>query len=99
MIKTTVTFVLLLFLALSVASTSAASETTGPSNPLNDLPTGVAPAADHLLLATLGGEVNWSCVGTIAGITAFGLIVGAATGGAGLAIAGAYAPIAVVVCT
>lgn len=99
MIKTTVTFVLLLFLALSVASASAASETTTPSNPLNDLPTGVAPASNHLLLATLGGKVNWSCLGTVAGVTAFGLIVGAATGGAGLAIAGAYAPIAVVICT
>ena len=99
MTKKTVTFLLLLLFALTVASTSAASETTGPSSPLNDLPTGVAPAADHLLLATLGGEVNWSCLGTIAGITAVGLIVGAATGGAGLAIAGAYAPIAVVVCT
>ena len=92
------TCVLLFFLALGAASTSAASEATVPANPLDNLPTGIDQAGDGLLLATSGGGVNWSCVGAVAGITAFGLIVGAASGGAGLALLGAYAPIAVVLC-
>ena len=98
MTNKTVTCVLLFFLALAVASTSAASETTVPSNPPDDLPSGIAQAAEQLLLTTSGAGVSMSCLGTIAGITAFGLIVGAATGGAGLALVGAYAPVAVVVC-
>ena len=98
MTKKTLTCVLLLFLALGASSTSAASETTLLADPLDDRSTEIEQAGNQLLLATSGGKASMSCLGTIAGITALGLIVGAATGGAGLAIIGAYAPLAVVVC-
>ena len=97
MINKTVTCVLLFFLALSVAPTSAASETVVPSDRADAFPAGTVPVADQLLLATSGGK-NWPCLGVVAGLTVAALVVGAATGSVGLALIGAYAPIAVVAC-
>ena len=88
---------LFLFLALGFGSASGAAETTALADPTVNSSTGIDDVGEQLLATTTGG-VNWSCVGAIAGFTATALIFGAATGGAGLAIAGAYAPIAVVLC-
>lgn len=97
MTKTTVCTILLLFLTLGFVSLSGASEI-----PLvvatDNVPTGVDQAGDQLLADTTGGDVNWSCLGAVAVFTASALVLGAATGGAGLAVAGAYAPLAVVFC-
>lgn len=97
MTKNTVSTILLLFLALGFASTSGASEV-----PLvvatEHVPTGIAQVGDELLAEITGGEVNWSCLGAVGLYTVSALALGAATGGALLAISGAYAPLAVVFC-
>ena len=97
MTKKVISTALFLFLALGFASSSGAAETTILANPTVNSSTGIDDVGEQLLVATTGG-VNWTCVGAIAGFTAAALVIGAATGGAGLAIAGAYAPIAVVLC-
>ena len=97
MTKNAVSTILLLFLALGFASTSGASEfplvvATG------HVPSGIDQMGHQLLADTTGGDANWSCVGAVAVFTASALVLGAATGGAGLAVAGAYAPLAVAFC-
>ena len=97
MTKKTISTAIFLFLALGFASTSGAAETAAVPGPTDNVPSGIDHVGEPLLEATTGG-VNWSCVGAIAGLTAAGLILGAATGGPGAAIAGAYAPILIVLC-
>lgn len=94
----TLRFILACFIVLGVASTSAATATTALAHPPGHVPTEVDRVGDDLLLATEGGEVSMMCLGAVAGATVAGLVVGAATGGVGLALLGAYAPLAVVLC-
>ena len=97
MTKKAISTAFFLFLTLGFGSASGAAETTALADPTVNPPTGIDAVGEQLLEATIGG-VNWSCVGAVALFTATALILGPATGGAGLAIAGAYAPIAVVLC-
>lgn len=99
MTNKTVRTVLLLFLALGFASASGAAEMTAPVGPTDNFPTEIEHVADQLLVATTGSGVNWSCIGAVAGFTVGALVAGAATGGAGLAVAGAYAPLLIPICT
>ncbi len=98
MTKKAISTVLFLFLALGFASTSGAAETIALAEPTDNFPTGTDRVGDQFLVATTGGGANWSCVGAVFGFSLTALAFGAATGGAGLAIAGAYAPLLVVLC-
>ncbi len=93
MISTTVIGSLLLILAATPAPADPSDlhdvgRTT--ATPLED--------AERLLLASAVGEASVSCVAAVFVFSLSALALGAATGGPGLAIAGAYAPLAVVVC-
>ena len=98
MTKNAVSTILLLFLALGFAPTSGASEIPTVVVATDHVPTSVEQVGDQLLVDTTGGDVNWSCYGAVALFSVSALALGASTGGAGLAIAGAYAPLAVVAC-
>lgn len=97
MTRKALTSVLLFFLALGAASASAPGAITSVADS-PDHRAAIEQTEDHLLLATSGTGVNWGCVGAIAALTVGGLAVGAATGSAGLALIGAFAPVAVVFC-
>lgn len=98
MTNKTLTCTLLLFFILGAATASAADRTFLPTDPVDSQWTGSDQAGDHVLLATLGGKTRWGCLGVVAGITVAGLVGGAVTGGLGLAIIGAYAPVAALYC-
>ena len=98
MTKNAVSTILLLFLTLGFAFTSGASEIPTVVVATDHVPTSVEQVGDQLLVDTTGGDVNWSCYGAVALFSVTALAVGAATGGALLAVAGAYAPLAVALC-
>lgn len=99
MTNKTLTCTVLLFFVLGAATASAADRTALPTDPVDSQWTGSEQVGDHVLLATSGGKPSLGCLGTIAGVAVTGLVVGALTGGVGLALVGAYAPIAVVLCS
>ena len=98
MTKNAVSTILLFLLALGFASTSGASEIPTVAVATDHVPTSIEQVGDQLLVDTTGGDVNWSCYGAVALFTVTALALGAATGGALLAISGAYAPLAVAFC-
>jgi hypothetical protein len=98
MIKNAVSTILLFFLALGFAFTSGASEIPTVVVATDHVPTSIEQVGDQLLVDTTGADVNWSCLGAVAAYTAAALALGAATGGVGLAVSGAYAPLAAVFC-
>ena len=91
MTRKTVSIVLLLFLALGGAS-SGASGSPGLASGTDNVPIGIDQVGDRLLVQTTGGKADLSCLGAIAVFTVSALALGAATGGAGLAIAGPTRP-------
>ncbi len=98
MSKKALATVLLITLGFAIAPTAGAS-----SPPDFPVPDGGDPAeaeqVGELVLATATGGTNWSCVGAVLGFSFTALAAGAATGGVGLAIVGAYAPVALVLCS
>ncbi len=97
MSKKVVSAALLLALAFALTPTAGASSPPDLAVPEGGLPVEVQQAGEPLLAAAIGGT-NWSCIGAVLGFSFVAMGVGAATGGAGLAIAGAYAPVALVFC-
>ncbi len=85
---------LLLTFVFALAPATGAS---GPAVPTDSIPV-EAQQTGEALLATATGGTNWSCVGAVLGFSFAALTAAAVTGGAGLAIAGAYAPVALVFC-
>ena len=98
MSKKALATVLLLTLTFALAPTAGAS--SAPDFPVPD---GGYPAeagqAGELVLAASTGGTNWSCVGAVLAFSFTALAAGAGTGGVGLAIVGAYAPVALVFCS
>lgn len=97
MSKKAVATTLLLMLAFALAPAAGAVGPSDSSVPVGDLPTEVERAGEPLLAAATGGT-NWSCIGTVLGLSFGALAAGALGGPAGVAVIGAYAPIALVVC-
>lgn len=89
--------VLLITLAFALAPTAGAS--SAPDFPVPDggYPAEAGQVGELVLAAATGGSAA-SCVGALIGFSLTALALGAATGGVGLALFGAYAPVAVVLC-
>ena len=97
MSKKVVSAVLLLTFVFTLAPVVGA---TGPSDlavPEGGLPVEAQQAGEPLLAAAIGGT-NWSCIGAVLGFSFVAMGLGAGAGPAGLAVAGAYAPVLLVVC-
>jgi len=93
MSKKAVAATVLLTFVFALAPAAGAS---GPTVPTGSIPV-EAEQTGEALLATATGGTNWSCIGAVlASFVAMG--AGAATGGVGAAIVGAYAPVALVFC-
>ena len=97
MSKKALATVLLITLGFALAPTAGASSAPDP------VPDGGHPVeagqAGELVLAAATGGANWSCVGAVLAFSFTALAFGAATGGAGIAIAGAYAPVLLPLCS
>jgi len=94
MSKKAVAATLLLTFVFALAPATGAS---GPAAPTDSIPV-EAEQTGEALLATVTGGANWSCIGAVLAFSFVGMGVGAATGGVGAAIIGAYAPVALVFC-
>lgn len=97
MFKQTVSAVLLLTLVFALAPAAGASSPPDLAVPEGGLPVEIQQAGEPLLAAATGGTLL-GCVGAVLAFSFVALGVGAGTGGAGLAILGAYAPLALVFC-
>lgn len=90
--------VLLITLGFALAPTAGAS--SAPDFPVPD---GGYPAeagqVGELVLATATGGTNWSCVGAVLGFSFGAMAAGAVFGPAALAVAGAYAPVLLPLCS
>ncbi|MXW01098.1 MAG: hypothetical protein F4X59_05970 [Holophagales bacterium] len=94
MSKKAVAATLLLTFLFALAPATGAS---GPAVPTASIPV-EAEQTGEALLATATGGTNWSCVGAVLAFSFVAMGTGAATGGVGAAIIGAYAPVALVFC-
>lgn len=78
----------------------ALAPAAGAGGPI--VPPGTTPAdaeqAGEALLATATGGANWSCIGAVLAFSFVAMGAGAVAGPAGVAVAGAYAPLALVFC-
>ena len=74
-----------------------ATGTSGPTVPTGSIPV-EAEQTGEALLPTATGGANWSCIGAVLAFSFVAMGTGAATGGVGAAIVGAYAPVALVFC-
>ena len=90
--------VLLFTLAFALAPTAGASSSPDFPVPDDGYPA-EARQAGELVLATATGGTNWSCVGAVLAFSFVALGVGAAAGPAALAVAGAYAPVLLPLCS
>lgn len=90
--------VLLIILAFAFAPTAGASSALDFPVPDGGYSAEAGQADDLVLAAAIGGT-NWSCVGGVLAFSFTALAVGAATGGVGLALAGAYAPVLLPLCS
>lgn len=97
MSKKVVSAALLLTLVFAIAPAAGANSPPDLAVPKAGYTTEVQQTGASLL-ATATGGTNWSCVGAVLGFSFAALTAAAVTGGAGLAIAGAYAPVALVFC-
>ncbi|MDE2852109.1 MAG: hypothetical protein OYL92_14500 [Acidobacteriota bacterium] len=97
MFKKAVSATLLLALVFALTPAAGASNPPDLAVPEAGYPTEVQQTGEPFLSATNGGT-NWSCVGAVLGFSLFALGAGAGTGGVGLAVVGAYAPLALVFC-
>lgn len=97
MSKKALATVLLMTLVFALAPTAGASSPPDLPGLNAGLSAAVEQAGEHVLAAATGGA-NASCVGTLLAFSFVALGVGAATGGVGLALAGAYAPILLPLC-
>lgn len=98
MSRKTLATVLLITLAFALAPTAGAS--SAPDFPVPDrgYPAEAGQADDLVLAAAIGGT-KWSCIGGVLAFSFTALAAAAATGGVGLAVVGAYAPVALVLCS
>lgn len=94
MSKKAVAATLLLTFVFALAPATGAG---GPAVPTDSIPV-EAEQIGEALLATATGGTNWSCVGAVLAFSFVAMGTGAATGGVGAAIIGAYAPVALVFC-
>ena len=90
MSKKAVATILLLTFVFALAPAASAGVSPG-------LPAEADQTGEALLAAATGGT-NWSCVGAVLAFSFVAMGVGAVAGPAALAVAGAYAPIALVAC-
>ena len=97
MSKKTLAAALLLTFVFALAPATGAGGSQDLVVPDVGFPAEVERAGEPLLAATTGGT-NWSCIGAVLGFSFVALGAGAVAGPAGLAVAGAYAPIALVAC-
>ena len=97
MSKKAVSATLLLTLVFALAPAAGVSSPLDLAVSEAGYPAEVQQTGEPLLSAAIGGT-NWSCVGAVLGFSFVALGVGAITGGIGAAIAGAYAPVALVFC-
>ena len=97
MSKKALATVLLISLVFALAPTAGAS--SPPELPGLDagLSAAVEQAGEHVLAATTGGSTA-SCVGAVLAFSFVALAAGAGTGGVGLALLGAYAPLLLPLC-
>ncbi|MDE2978853.1 MAG: hypothetical protein OXU63_15220 [Acidobacteriota bacterium] len=94
MSKKAVAATVLLTFVFALAPAAGAS---GPTVPTGSIPV-EAEQTGEALLATATGGTNWSCIGAVLAFSFVAMGAGAATGGVGAAIVGAYAPVALVFC-
>ena len=97
MSKKALATVLLISLVFALAPTAGASSPPDLPGLDTGLSAEVGQAGEHVLAAATGGSTA-GCVGAVLAFSFVALGVGAATGGAGLALAGAYAPILLPLC-
>lgn len=94
MTKKAVATTLLLTLVFALAPAAGAS---GPAVPTGSIPV-EAEQVGEALLATATGGTNWSCIGAVLAFSFVAMGAGAVAGPPGVAVAGAYAPLALVFC-
>lgn len=94
MSKKAVATTLLLTFVFALAPATGAS---GPAVPTDSIPA-EAEQIGEALLATATGGTNWSCLGAVLAFSFVAMGAGAVAGPVGLAVTGAYAPIALVFC-
>lgn len=97
MFKKAVSAVLLLTFVFALAPAAGTSGPPGFAVPEAGFPTEVQQAGEPFLAAATGGS-TMSCVGAVLGFSFTALAFGAATGAAGIAIVGAFAPVAMAFC-
>jgi hypothetical protein len=98
MSKKALATVLLITLAFAFAPTAGASSAPDFLAPEGGLPAGVEQAGEPVLAAATGG-VRWGCVGAVLGFSFGAMAAGAVFGPAALAVAGAYAPVLLPLCS
>ena len=94
MFKKTVAATLLSALVFALAPAASAG---GPAVPTGTIPADAEQAAEPSLAVAIGGA-NWSCIGAVVAFSFVAMGAGAVAGPPGVAVAGAYAPIALVFC-
>lgn len=97
MFKKAVSAVLLLTFVFALSPAAGANDPPGFAVPEAGFPTEVQQTGEPLLAGATGGSAL-SCVGAVLGFSFTALAFGAATGAAGLAIVGAFAPVAMAFC-
>ena len=97
MSKKVVSAVLLLTFVFALAPALGAGDPPDFAIPAGDLAAEVERTGDPLL-ATATGGTNWSCIGAVIGFSFGAMAAGAVFGPPGVAVIGAYAPIALVAC-
>ena len=98
MSKKALATVLLITLGFALAPTAGASIPPDFLAPEGGLPAGVEQAGEPVLAAATGG-VRWGCVGAVLGFSFGAMAAGAVFGPAALAVAGAYAPVLLPLCS
>lgn len=94
MFKKTVAATLLSALVFALAPAASAG---GPAVPTGTIPADAEQTTEASLAVAIGGT-NWSCIGAVVAFSFVAMGTGAATGGVGAAVVGAYAPLALVFC-
>ncbi|MXX76374.1 MAG: hypothetical protein F4210_06955 [Holophagales bacterium] len=97
MSKKVVSAVLLLTFVFALAPAAGVSDPSNFAVPEGGPPVEFQQAGEPLLAAATGG-VNWGCIGAVLGFSFGAMAAGAVFGPPGVAVIGAYAPIALVAC-
>lgn len=97
MSKKAVATTLLLTLAFAFAPAASAVGNPRLAVQAGGLPVDAEQTGEALLAEATGGT-NWSCIGSVLAFSFVAMAAGAGTGPVGLAVVGAYAPIALVFC-